>query len=101
MNLPIELRLLVVVLATWRIAHLLSAEDGPGDIILTIRTRLGESLFGRAMDCFYCVSMWVSAPFSLFVTQDLLTWFFIWLATSGAACLLERLTKLPLPITKP
>ena len=93
MNLYIELRLILVVLATWRVAHLLSAEDGPADVIIRLRTRLGDSLFGRALDCFYCISLWIAAPFALFVTQDLLTWFFVWLAVSAAACLLERVTS--------
>lgn len=93
MALYIELRLILVVFATWRVAHLLSAEDGPFDLIIKLRTRLGDSVFGRALDCFYCVSVWIAAPFALFVTQDLLTWFFVWFACSGAACLLERVTN--------
>lgn len=42
------------------------------------------------MDCFKCLSLWISAPAALFVTRTPLTWLFVWLALSGAACLLQR-----------
>ena len=80
----------LAVLATWRVTHLLAAEDGPGDIIYRLRRRLGQSLVGQLMDCFNCLSLWVAAPAALFVTHDVAEWFVGWLAISGGACLLER-----------
>jgi uncharacterized protein DUF1360 len=85
--------LILAALATWRLAHLLTAEDGPGGVVVHLRGALGDSAIGRAMDCFYCLSLWIAAPFTLFATQDFLTWLVAWLATSGAACLLERATS--------
>jgi len=78
-------------LATWRVTHLLAAEDGPGDLIARVRARLGRGWAGTLMDCFHCLSLWIAAPAALFVTRDPLTWLFVWLALSGAACLAERL----------
>ena len=46
------------VLATWRVAHLLSHEDGPWDAMLRLRSALGNSVWGRLLDCFHCVSLW-------------------------------------------
>ena len=83
-------RLVVAVLATWRVTHLLASEDGPADVIVRFRALLGQSLVGRLMDCFNCLSLWVAALAALFVSRRPLEWLFCWLALSGGACLLER-----------
>src|SRR5437773_3849614 len=51
----------IVVLGVWRITHLLWGEDGPGDIFVRVRRLAGKSFFGRLLDCFYCLSLWVAA----------------------------------------
>jgi len=80
----------LAVLATWRLTHLLAMEDGPGDIIATLRQALGNRFFGKLMDCFYCLSLWVAAPVAFLLTNKWSEWPLFWLALSGAACLLER-----------
>jgi hypothetical protein len=85
------LRFILAVLAAWRVTHLLAAEDGPADVIVRFRALLGQSLAGKLMDCFNCLSLWIAAAAALFVTRRLLDWLLVWLAVSGAACLLERL----------
>jgi hypothetical protein len=94
----IWLRLALTALATWRITHLLSDEDGPGDVVVRLRLRLGSGFWGSLMDCFYCLSLWVAAPLALVVTRVPVEWPLIWLALSGAACLLERLGNTPASI---
>lgn len=89
------LSFVAAVLATWRVTHLLANEDGPADVIFRLRRRLGESLIGSLMDCFNCLSLWVAAPAALFVSASFLTWALSWLAISGGACLLEKLTSAP------
>jgi hypothetical protein len=83
-------RFVLASLACWRLTHLLASEDGPGDLVLRARLLLGDSLVGRAMDCFYCLSFWVAGPVALLLAQDLAGWVLSWLALSGAACLIER-----------
>ena len=83
-------RFVLAVLATWRVTHLLASEDGPADIIVQFRILLGQSIVGKLMDCFNCLSLWVAALAALFVSQRPLEWLFCWLALSGGACLLER-----------
>lgn len=83
----------LAVLATWRISHLFTQEDGPGDIVVRIRARLGTSILGGAMDCFYCMSMWVAIPMTAVLNRPVAESVSIWLAMSGAACLLERVTS--------
>jgi hypothetical protein len=93
------LRIVLAVLATWRVTHLLASEDGPADIIVRFRALLGRSIFGQLIDCFNCLSLWIAAPAALFVTRQRLDWLMTWLALSGAACLLDRLVKNPDPIS--
>jgi hypothetical protein len=90
---PIEMRFLLCVLAAWRLIHLVVAEDGPGDIVVKLRIWLGGSFLGLIMDCFYCASVWVAAPFAFLITQDVLGWLVSWLAISGAAALLEQASR--------
>lgn len=91
-------RLVLAVLATWRITHLLANEDGPADLFARFRARLGSGLLGRLMDCFHCLSFWVAAPMAFLIARrpsDLLV---AWLALSGAACLLQRIGQAPVVV---
>jgi len=89
------LRFALALLAIWRVTHLLANEDGPADLIVRFRARLGHGLAGSLMDCFNCLSLWIAAPAAFFVSQKALEWLFTWLALSGAACLLERAIDKP------
>ena len=91
-------KFVLAVLATWRVTHLLASEDGPADLVVRFRARLGHGLIGKLMDCFNCLSFWIAAPAALFVSRKPLDWLFTWLAVSGAACLLERLGHEPVVI---
>ena len=84
-------KLVLGVLATWRLTHLLAREDGPADLIARARAALGNGLWGRMFDCFNCLSLWVAAPIALWVTTKPLDAVLVWLAVSGAACLCERI----------
>lgn len=88
-------RFVIVSLAVWRVTHLLVAEDGPWDLIVKVRLRLRDGFWGRLMDCFYCVSVWIAAPFAFAVVSRFEEAWLVWLALSGAACLLERATAAP------
>ena len=86
------IKFVILALATWRVTHLLANEDGPANIITRIRMRLGESILGRLMDCFNCLSLWIAAPAALYLGRGYLFWVVNWWGLSGAACLLERFT---------
>jgi hypothetical protein len=81
----------VAALATWRLTHLIAWEDGPGALIVRLRLRAGDGLIAEAMDCFLCLSVWMSLPVAVSVTRRRSDLLITWLALSGAACLLERL----------
>ncbi|MFZ0584384.1 MAG: hypothetical protein WAN72_03425 [Candidatus Acidiferrales bacterium] len=95
MELGFWARMVLAVLATWRMTHLLAREDGPGDLIFRVRAWLGQGVAAKLMDCFYCLSLWIAAPAALFVSRRAIEWIFTWLALSGGACLLERVGEEP------
>jgi Protein of unknown function (DUF1360) len=88
-------RFVLVALSVWRLSHLIALEDGPYAVIARMRQRLGDRMLGQLADCFACTSIWVAAPATLMTGAkrrpgELVL---VWLALSGAACLLERLPK--------
>jgi hypothetical protein len=85
-------RFLLAVLATWRLAHLVVYEDGPGEVIVRLRERAGAGWAGKLMDCFYCTSVWAAAPLAIGVAGKRRLYPVTVLAVSGAACLLEQAT---------
>ncbi|HMB64651.1 MAG TPA: DUF1360 domain-containing protein [Eudoraea sp.] len=80
------------ILAVWRLTHLISQEDGPFDIVIKFRKLFGQGFFGNLLDCFYCLSLWISIPFAIILSNEWLWGIITWLAISGAACLLFKLT---------
>lgn len=86
-------RLLLGVLCVWRVTHLFQAEDGPWDAIVRIRRAAGDGFAGRLLDCFYCLSLWVSLPVALFLGQTAAERTLLWPALSAVAILLERVTS--------
>ena len=81
------------VFAIWRVTHLLSQEDGPFDLVIRFRKIFGHGFFGNLLDCFYCLSMWVAVPFAFFLSQDWVVRIVTWLALSGAACFLFKVSE--------
>lgn len=79
-------------LAVWRITHLISLEDGPFDAVIKLRKLFGQGLFGDLLDCFYCLSIWIAIPFAILLCDAWIEGIITWLALSGAACLLFKLT---------
>jgi hypothetical protein len=81
----------LVVLCVWRITHLLSSEDGPFDAVARLRRQF-HGLWRAAVDCFYCLSLWIALPFALLLGDGWLERLLLWPALSASAILLERLT---------
>ena len=85
--------LLIGSLCCWRVTHLLHAEDGPGEILARFRRRAGDGFLGQLLDCFYCLSLWVAAPFAVLLATGWRDGVLLWLSISAAAILLERATS--------
>lgn len=79
------------ILGVWRITHLFAAEDGPWDTVARLRRLAGAGFWGGLLDCFYCLSLWLSAPLALFIGESWGERLLLWPALSGGAILLDRL----------
>jgi hypothetical protein len=88
-------RLVLGILGVWRITHLLAAEDGPWDFVVRLRKAAGPGFWGKLMDCFQCLSLWVSAPFAVLLGFGWIERGLFWLAFSAGAILLEKLPARP------
>jgi hypothetical protein len=95
---PQTLHFALAALAAWRITHLLSRENGPWNMFLRLRAHPADSMAGRLLSCFYCLSVWVALPFGWFVGTTLTEHVIAWWGISGAAVLLERATAEPVDI---
>lgn len=85
--------LLLGVLVVWRLTYLLHAEEGPWDVAGRLRRAAGSGFWGRLLDCFYCLSLWISAPLAAFLGSDAAERLLLWPALSGGAILLLRATE--------
>ena len=89
--------LLIGILVVWRVTHLLQAEDGPWDLIVRLRRRVGDGMLGELLDCFNCLSLWIAAPLAYALGDGWPERLLLWPALSGAAILLERATNREAP----
>ncbi len=84
-------RLLLGILSVWRITYLLNAEDGPWDVVVRLRRIAGDGFWGQLLDCFYCLSVWIAAPFAILLGQKLGERILLWPALSAGAILLQSI----------
>ncbi len=80
------------VLSVWRVTHLLQAEDGPWDLVASLRKMAGRRFFGKLLDCFYCLSIWISLPLAYALGENLKEQFLLWPSLSAGAIFFERIT---------
>lgn len=83
------------ILCVWRITHLLQAEDGPWEITAKLRGRAGDGFWGGLLDCFYCLSLWIAAPFAALLGTTTREQLLLWPALSAGAILLQRIAPEP------
>lgn len=92
---------LIASLAAWRLTHLLWGEDGPWNCFVRLRKLAGSSFAGQILDCFYCLSLWIALPLGCWIGATWPDRAMAWMAISGAAILLERMTSSRSPIAAP
>ena len=73
------------VLCVWRLTHLLVVEDGPWRAVARLRSIAGGGFWGRLLDCFYCLSLWVSFPLALLIGTTWPERVALWPALSAGA----------------
>jgi hypothetical protein len=94
------LKFFVAALAAWRVTHLVVREDGPWCVMVRLRASAGEGFFGKLMDCFYCTSLWTAAIITAVLQPGARDCVLVWLAVSGAACLLDRMGSAPVMVER-
>ena len=77
------------VLAAWRITHLLHAEHGPWGVLARVRAVARRLGLGELVQCFYCLSLWTSAPLAWWLGATWPERALHWLALSAGAILIE------------
>ena len=77
------------VLAVWRLTHLLHVEHGPWGLFTLVRQVADRAGVGDALACFYCLSLWVSAPVAGWLADGWTERGVLWLALSAGAVLIE------------
>jgi hypothetical protein len=94
-------RLVIGTLVVWRATHLLQAEDGPWDLVVRLRRAAGQGFFGKLLDCFNCLSVWIALPLAIGLGDGWLDRLLLWPAFSAAAILAERVTLRTAPPASP
>src|SRR3972149_11469704 len=85
--------LVLGLLCVWRIPHLLQAEDGPWELLVRLRRRAGAGFWGSLLDCFFCVSLLISAPFAYLLGDGWMERLLLWPALSAGGIFRGRGTK--------
>jgi len=81
------------VICVWRFTHLLQAEDGPWNIVVWLHRSVKTGFWASLLDCFYCLSLWVAAPFAFLISEQWGERLLLWPTLSAGAILLERITN--------
>ena len=84
---------IILSVVVWRLTHLFSSEDGPFDLIFKFRKLLGNSIWGKLIDCFYCLSIWIGLCFAIIAGNSWFEIIILCLYYSGASILLEKITN--------
>jgi len=93
MNLISGLDVVIAALATYRVAKMLSSEEGPFSLFDKFRDLFQkENWIGRGVRCPWCISFW-AAMVSVLMIYLGLRWILLWPAISGAAVLLDQLAR--------
>jgi hypothetical protein len=89
------LTFVVASLATYRVALMLSQEEGPFGMFLWVRNRFTrDDWMGRGVRCLWCVSFWVGWLIALLVAwAGWGEYILVALGLSGASVILDRYWK--------
>jgi hypothetical protein len=83
---------LLLILAVFRTATMVTQEEGPFEVFTTLRGKVGQSTWiGRGFHCLLCVSFWLSAIGVLLLPiANIGDFVLYWLGTAGAVLTLQR-----------
>ena len=87
------LKIILAALAVWRLTHLFHIEDGPFRVFGRIRDSIRRLALGELLDCFYCLSLWMAAPFAVWLGSNWQERSVLWMALSATAILINRFVE--------
>jgi len=95
--------LIVYILATWRLARLLTSEQGPYDVFDRLRHKIGISyddegephganVVAEAVMCLWCLSIWIGLGVAIayYVAPTVTFWVTLPLALSAGAVIVNE-----------
>jgi len=92
-------RFVLAVFACYRLAELIAIDDGPGDVFVSLRFKLGaynfggngrpDTSLGRFIECPYCLGIWFAAVFALVLWPSGWMTPVYWLAIAGGQAFLQ------------
>ncbi len=95
------LNYVLLVFACYRLAQLITLDEGPFSIFSKLRIKVGaydygengeaKTGLGRAMTCLYCLGIWIALPLSLYATG--IDWYIAWFAIAGGQAFLQGLSR--------
>lgn len=89
--------LALLSLACYRLARLISRDEGPFNIFHQLRTISGaydygangkaKTSLGRGISCPFCIGLWIALPLAMYAKKSL--WGIWWLAIAGLQSFLQ------------
>jgi hypothetical protein len=81
----------IACLAIWRIASLITGEEGPWGIFRRIRAyvTLSSPSLGEGIHCLWCISLWISPFLAFWITTDIPTWVIATFALSAGSIMID------------
>ena len=106
---PLELSIVLAILATYRLSQFVALDDGPLDCFATLRGLVSRKCqssstrfykiwcsINELINCPYCLGVWFAGITTIFVLQitPLNVWagLLIWLGIAGGQCALHSIT---------
>ncbi len=94
----IALYVLLAILAVYRVAYLITSEDGPYELATRFRALLGQrNWVGRGFHCVLCVSFWLALIPTLYLER---LWalpaadvFLLWLGIAGGVVFVTKVAR--------
>src|SRR5262245_51266505 len=87
------LALILAALATYRLARMVTQEEGPLDIFVKLRGAIDpdqKTWLGRGINCALCVGFWVSLGVAFLLAPFDWSLLLIWWGIAGAQILIQK-----------
>lgn len=81
---------IILSLATWRLSHLITNEDGPYQMLAEFRHITVR--YTKLFSCIYCLSVWLGIIFVIgyYFYPTIVFWIALPMALSGLAIVIDR-----------